>query len=92
MGYIHNISAVMTADKITKRAKEIKKEKELMRLSKLQQEFYDLVFEFVTNDPETLAAIEAEEDFESYLRGLERDIRGMNAAELRHNIKVWKES
>lgn len=63
-----------------------------VELSPLQQEFYNIVKEFVLNDPETLAKIEAEEDWYSYLEGLRRDIKGMNAAELRHNIKVWKDT
>ena len=83
MGYIHSVAAVMVAKDITERR---------MKLSKLQQEFYNMVKEFVLNDPETLAKIEAEEDWYAYLEGLRRDIAGMNAAELRHNIKVWRDT
>lgn len=52
-------------------------------LSKLQQEFFDLV----------LAGFETDHsEDEEFLAALEKDISGMNAAELRHNIKVWKET
>ena len=60
-------------------------------LTKLQQEFFDLVLDFVENDPSTMSAIENEEDWTSYIAGLKKDISGMNAAELRQNIKVWKD-
>ena len=61
-------------------------------LSKLQQELFDLVIAFVENDADTIAAIESEDTWENYIRGLKKDISGMNAAELRHNIKLWKET
>ena len=63
----------------------------MTKLSPLQQQFYDLVVSFAENDPATMAVIEAEEEWETYLEGLKRDIKKMNAADLRHNIKVWKE-
>lgn len=80
---LHNLHAVMLANEVMERK---------MQLSKLQQEFYNLVIDFVENDPDTLASIEAEEDWDSYVKGLKKDIKTMNAAELRHNIKLWKES
>lgn len=58
-------------------------------LSKLQKEFYDLV----KKDLETgLIEFVPGVTLESFLEDLEKDISGMNAAELRHNIKVWKET
>lgn len=60
-------------------------------LSPLQQQFYDLVVAFIENDAATMARIENEQDYSSYLEGLRRDISSMNAAELRQNIKVWKD-
>ena len=62
-------------------------------LSKLQQELFDLVADFVYNDGETYdACMVGYETWEDYLADLAENIASMNAAELRHNIKVWKES
>lgn len=63
----------------------------MKKLGKLQQEFFDLVIHFVENDPSTLAVIETEQEWDSYVEALKKDISGMNAAELRHNIKIWRE-
>ena len=53
-------------------------------MTKLQKELYDLVLAGMTDQI-------PDEDWEFYCEGLERDIKTMNAAELRHNIKVFKE-
>lgn len=54
-------------------------------MTPLQQEFFDMVVADM-DFPFT------EEELEEFKAALEIDIRGMNAAELRHNIKVWKET
>lgn len=54
------------------------------KLSPLQQEF----FEVLMSDPDIVKAYTIEEEFE-LLKG---DIKHMNAAELRQNIKAFKET
>lgn len=77
MGYIHNIAAVVMADDIARRRKTV--------LSKLQQEFYDLVAKDMVDEI-------GPDELEDLLEDLKKDIKTMNAAELRHNIKVWRDS
>ena len=60
-------------------------------LSKLQQEFYDLVIEGAEEDIKALLDDSDWSSWEKYCEALKKDISGMNAAELRRNIKLWKE-
>jgi len=58
-----------------------------MKLTKLQQEFFDLL----CDDVDVVSVFETEEEILAWQEALVADIRTMNAAELRHNLKVWKE-
>ena len=61
-----------------------------MKLSPLQQEFYDLIVQSAEED--LAGTIETEEEWTWFYEALVLDIKSMNAAELRHNIKVFTES
>ena len=92
MGYIHNLNAVMMADQITKRAKEIAEEKKLMRLSKLQQELFDLMkAELVDGDLAEYMPGFSKDNMDAFLEDLRKDISTMDAVDLRRNIRLWKE-
>jgi hypothetical protein len=58
-------------------------------MTPLQRELYDLMSDrqFI----EGWVLVE-NEGYEQFCEMLKKDIKKMNAAELRHNIKVWKET
>jgi hypothetical protein len=58
-------------------------------MTPLQREFFDMV---VADSRETIKPLLDEKDWQEFKASLEIDVSGMNAAELRHNIKVWKET
>lgn len=55
-----------------------------MNLSPLQQEFLDVLLD----DPDLCSSVESDESW----NGIITDIKRMNAAELRQNIKAFKET
>lgn len=59
-------------------------------MKKLQQELFDLIEAWVRKDWSFIAGL-SEENIDAYLEDLKKDIVGMNAVELRQNIKEWKE-
>ena len=60
-------------------------------LSKFQQELFDIMVDVIDSDPICYAGVDSPEELERFFDGLKKDISGMNAAELRQNIKIWKE-
>lgn len=83
MSYLHSVMAVTIADDIARRRKKV--------LSKLQQELFDLMVDAIDSDPIVYAQCDSPEELERFFADLKKDISGMNAAELRQNIKIWKE-
>lgn len=61
-------------------------------MTKLQQELYDLILVGIQDDPLVMNQFDTDDTWEVYCRTLEADIKTMNAAELRHNIKVFKDT
>lgn len=83
MGYIHSVIAASAAINATEKR---------MELSKLQKEFYDMLVADAEADPKFYTDCDSPEELEQFYQDLAKDIKSMNAAELRHNIKVWKDT
>jgi hypothetical protein len=64
---------------------------ENMKLSKLQQELFDLMVKAIEEDFQCYTDCDSPEELESWFEDLAKDISSMNAIDLRQNIKVWKE-
>ena len=63
----------------------------MIKLSVLQQKLYSLIVDDATSDPVLSEIMDSAEEWESYLSDLAKDISKLNAAELRHNIKVFED-
>lgn len=83
MSYVSSVIGYMVADDIMRRK---------MELTKLQEELFVLVADFVYNDGQTYEECTKDCTWEEYCEALKKNIKTMNAAELRHNIKLWKDS
>lgn len=61
-------------------------------LSILQRELFDLMKDQLTSGGlgEYVEGVDSS-NIDAFLAELEKDVSTMNASELRHNIKVWKE-
>ena len=85
MGYIHSVGAVMVANDIARR-------RNLVKLGKLQEEFFTVVADEVYNDGQTYDECVARYgSWEAYLEALRGDIKTMNAAQISRELKLWKE-